>query len=416
LRIYYRLNRSVEKAALSAARNRYHGVVLSANIAMYMRKHMSDAIGRLGKPFFIDPMVYTFFQDRMVMQGEDRMKKSYKMLAECYGPTVQKVFRGKRSPDSFDSELAVEIAGCALDFQRTVLSHGVVAKGPLDAYSDVTPGGTASSPEFLVAPYFHFQTTDDPWYSASKDIALASLTNRKPGEKLYAVICASLSALQDSGALAKIEKDYGNFDGYIMWVPGFNEYKEDAAALGVFIDIVTALKRLGKPVINLYGGYFSLILQKVGLDGVSSGLCSGEAKRFGMRSGRGTKDKRYFVPLVKGVVPESNAKSFLAGGTAHGKSPCECRVCTKALGGRGHANTVDILFTKLSYDDVNVHYIENKFADDKMIASSTKAELLGQLDDLIEICTEMDAEGTHRSVYAHLKVWKDTVEDKFGDV
>ena len=71
--------------------------------------------------------------------------------------------------------------------------------------------------------------------------------------------------------------------GFIIWVADFDETNESLGILKGLKDFVQALSSTGKKVINLYGGYYAILLRHFGLKGFSSGICtrdSGDPENF----------------------------------------------------------------------------------------------------------------------------------------
>lgn len=164
-------------------------------------------------------------------------------------------------------------------------------------------------PSFLLAPYFHFSSVKDPWYRVSLGLSLAAKSFR--GDlPLFAVVCPSGYCLQSVEERNQIVRDYVNFDGLVIWVPGVRDDKSSLSTLSSLTDLVRGFSTYKKPVILLHAGYYGALLAKVGLTGFSSGLCYGESKPLNSGGGRFPIQTKYYIPQIHLLRPLDIAAAF----------------------------------------------------------------------------------------------------------
>ena len=76
--------------------------------------------------------------------------------------------------------------------------------------------------------------------------------------------------------LKKLCNDYINLDvdGFLVWIASFEEANEPVSLLQGMKNLFQILSSSGKDVINLHGGYYSILLRHFGLKGFASGICN----------------------------------------------------------------------------------------------------------------------------------------------
>lgn len=192
-------------------------------------------------------------------------------------------------------------------------------------------------PAFLLAPYFAVASASDPWVKVNDDIwQIAS--QRDDANQISPVVCVGDVALLE-GAVKRVPA--GLSDVVFFWVAGFDERTMSVAELTVMWKAVESLRE-GRSLVNLYGGFFSICLGKVGLFGFNNGLGYSESRAWPQLGATGAAPARYYVPKLHMFLPPATAAQLLA------VSPllvCPCDVC------RGTAQVAS-----LSYEDLKRHF------------------------------------------------------------
>jgi len=415
VKIYYRLNIAGEKNLLFNCKSRYHGVVVGAHILAFGRNWISTFLKELDKPFFIDPITYVFPFDLFhIRNKEGDLRKSYELLIERYGDVIQSTLGNDRSlsvDDLSDPDKIDNFSKSVIDFQRNVFVEETPSQKSISEYAELLGDEAMREthyPEFLVSPCFYVENINDPWYELSLRVSKTSIKYKNDLD-LYAMICISNEMLQDNNMLSKIISDYEGFDGYILLISGFDEYKKGKETLEGFIQMVSKLSEYEKPIINLYGSYFSLLSSKFGLSAISSGIGMGESKDLMSKTTGGRYTKRYYIPTSKSIATETDARSY------YSENPdllCTCGICKKILKDipAGTTDIINPFFDNLDAKLSKKHFIENRYYESKTISESSTNALIDILSKHIQQCQDSKME-FFKINYKHLDTWKVVLEE-----
>jgi hypothetical protein len=287
-------------------------------------------------PFFIDPMTYVFGRRIDNLRIDGNVKKSFRQLMAEYGPTIAACeSKGELQLDQFiladgslNQSVVQEIVQHVLTFQRDKL-NAFSTKSSVPKYAKIlkkTPPTGRLIPSFLVAPYFYWGSRNDPFYRINLALSRAADSN-KGDMKLYAVLCFSKELLLDEEALTEIVKDYGGFDGYLIWISGLDEEKTLRPYFSGLGSLVRKITEYKKPVYSLYGGYLMLILSKFGLTGLSTGICYGASRDVDAPVATGGGQERYYLPALHLKRMESNLRLSLSVSANNVALLCDCELC-----------------------------------------------------------------------------------------
>lgn len=312
-----------EKVHLEKALSAYDCLSINGNSAAYVSNAIAKFIvekffSKPEKGFFIDPITYAFQNEIKLLKskskttGEESIKKSVKKLIEFYGFPANKVEAGVPIiVDDFSSEdVKLEFCKRILQFQyNLVYSH--IKENDLQKYLDYALPDAKNRipqfrPQFLIAPYFYLDSQEssfDQWLNLNIEFAnmacQISLENCD-GKDIFTQIVISKAVLTNVECMNKIIESYKktNCTGYTIWVDDLNEQESSEDELLGFIHLLKGLN--GKPVYNMYGGYFSILLthKSIGLlSGVSHGLEYGESRKVYPVGGGIPVSKYYYLPL-----------------------------------------------------------------------------------------------------------------------
>ncbi len=302
----------------------YSGLIINFKTALMLYKNRHMDIVTNAPIVAIDPDL-TFMT---CMAPEE--KKTVEWLFDILGLREREP-KWKEHPldvSTLKDNEARRIAERALDFQREFALGGGSAS-VLEFF------GISTEPRprnyILLAPYFVATHIKSPEYVVNKKLLEYSIQVKKDDEKLYAVIAIDRALLGDIRALKRIIKDYIQYsdkvDGYAIWITDFDEAEEDVDSLNRFIVFLYALKKFSrKPIINLYGGYFSLILSKLSIiDGIVTKICYRQRRPRCVISG-GPPIELYYFPLVKTKINIQTVASIIQKDKT---LKCKCPICSK---------------------------------------------------------------------------------------
>ena len=312
-----------EKVHLEKAFSAFDYLSINGNTAAYVSNAISKFIvekffSSSEKGYFIDPITYAF-QDKIDLlfskskdSDELRIKKSIAKLIEIYGLPIDRIEnRMPIVPDDFDNSIDKEgFVERILSFQYDLV-YKHIQEQDLQKYLDYVAPGQADNipqlrPKFIIAPYFYLDIQSRNWEAwLALNIEFINISVAKSAQKynnipVFAQIVINKSILMNSQTIKEIVDAYSvlKCDGYTIWVDDLNEHEATKSELDGFIALLTGLRH--KPVYNMYGGYFSILLthKTIGLlSGVSHGLEYGESRMVYPVGGGIPVSKYYYFPL-----------------------------------------------------------------------------------------------------------------------
>jgi hypothetical protein len=305
-----------QKYLVNEFRDTYDQLIVNANILAHMPGAITTFISQhaKGKPFLIDPQTHAFQHDLSALesQSEDadgRLKRSIAKLLEAYGDPVKSRVLNQRSvlPSDFASQ-TVRAGFCerVLKFQFDSI-QSEASESPTSKYFRFLErkglrAATAARPTAVVAPYFYLAaTTYREWLKTNVDCARdAAKVAKRLGAPLGVQIVLSKDVLVDDVVRAEVIEAYSQLSPgiFLLWVDDLVEQGATKSMLEKFIELVECLGARA-PVVNLYGGYFSIALLRSGrvpkLAGVSHGLEYGESRAV-TPVGGGIPVAKYYLP------------------------------------------------------------------------------------------------------------------------
>lgn len=329
----------------------YDAVMINANMLAYTPKAMSAFALRLNKPFFIDPQTHAFQHGFEFVSKNGIPKQSIQNLATLYGEPVFSALTngGAISNTDFISH------GVITSFVEKVMAfqleniHTLVTTGPEADYINFAMEDTSSglskeniTPRGVIAPYLYIGDSDNDSLSTNNLFLIESkkqITDKKLDIPLIAQIVMSKNSLINQAFRKSIIDVYKNapVNAIFIWVDEFDETEVSEEFLEGFKTMVSELAVTGKKIVNLYGGYFSILLTKVknGLSGVCHGMEYGESRKVVPVGGGLPRAKYYFPPLHKRLRSEDFRRIVIANtgwdlGTKNvnfKKEVCDCDQC-----------------------------------------------------------------------------------------
>ncbi|WP_234660992.1 hypothetical protein [Agromyces marinus] len=161
------------------------------------------------------------------------------------------------------------------------------------------PQADAKLPRWVLAPYL-MATPGETWIDDANDLlwrcTVAAAGENRP--KLRRVFAA-----QDPRHLAT---SIGSSDEeeVVIWIDNLEEVDPaNATRLAEYASSVATISRRGKRAFALYGGYFSVLLRAVGLQGVSHGIGFSEHRNHIELRTSGGAPARYYVERIHRYLP-----------------------------------------------------------------------------------------------------------------
>ena len=309
IRHFMRLGMHAEQNFFVTHRDKIDTIVLNANLVTYTSGATATLMGGklAGKNYMIDPMTHAFGHNpKFIMTDETpdkpgKIKPSIADLAEIYGAPIATAVLANTpravTPDDFGKKQIDSLAASVIDFQANYLKNAIDESERKYLPDDDTQ---TLKPEFFVAPYFYMKLdTIKDWLEINQQLIFAAKAVASK-EIVYAEIVIDRGILDNPEALNKIANTYleqDACDGYLLWVSDLSEHEASVSTLAGLRTLVNILAKTGKPVINLYGGYFSLLLVEFGMAAVCHGPGYGEDRDVIPVGGGMPVSKFYLTPV-----------------------------------------------------------------------------------------------------------------------
>lgn len=412
----YRIGIIGDRELFESQKSNYDGLVIGSNFASFYRNSVPSLLRRIGKPFFFDPITYCFARDIENIKRGDDLRKSYQKLVDWYGGEIRKILDKRQliPKDFFENknwrtDRITKFVSNTLSMQREILKPQTSVQQSLLKYAKLAEEKEIPeeklAPILFVAPYFYFDSTDDPWYNIS--IKLSQEARKQEKSKLYVPLCFSKELLLDEYSLSKIVSDYPGFDGYLVWISNLNDDEDPENYLTGLVAFLRLLDKSKKPILFLYGGFFSFLISKViqTIEGYSRGICYGESKDADavMAKGGGA-PRRYYMDKVFSKLTEAIARTFYSDNP---DELCRCSICTAIwndIKNKSKEQRVTIFFDGLDYNLCRKHFMESHF---KQIDNFSKIPLKDIIDLLKKYLNDTNKQnvGIYGIPNSHLSRW-----------
>lgn len=233
------------------------------------------------KTFFIDPLTHSFQHDPSALKNDEgQVKPSVRKLVAAYGAPVEgRVGDSAVLPQDFDDEdLTRSFVERVIRFQHSQLDREARETDAWEMlefkYEEEHGEILDLTPSFVIAPY-HFmrKSTVDKWINLN--LKMANMAKESADFAIGVELVISPDVLTHKETRDKIIDEYSELDirRIVIWLDGFSEHDVSSQELVALKTLTKGLSKNGKSVINLYGGYFSMLLGRP--DGPLAGVCHG---------------------------------------------------------------------------------------------------------------------------------------------
>lgn len=418
----------------------YDAVFLNGNMVAYSIGAMSAFILRIKTPFLIDPQTHAFQHEVEYLMGKNGEPKiSLLKLAKYFGDPIESVlFKKKKiTPSDFSTQaVQTSFVEAVVKFQVEAISDKISSQDAANYvdFAIADPDNELSKdnlqPIGVIAPYFYI--SDDSYKEwLSLNLEFINQTNNyiqehHPTLNTLAQLVVSKEVLRDDAKKNEIIDSYAKLDcdGILIWIDNFSEDEVSEEDLSIFIDVVVALKQSGKSVHNLYGGYFSVLLQKLifPLDGTCHGLEYGESRGVVPIGGGVPISKYYFPPLHKRLPYADLIKALNANGWGEEGSTnadfsdkvCDCIQCRdipkfgESKPGKPNKKGIQRNYPTMEAKRHSLrHYLYSKVREFKDVAEKDIVPLLEDLEAMHLRYLQSFSENN----ISHLLRWKAVIEE-----
>lgn len=439
-----RFGKSSEKKVLEEHQGTFEAIVLNASSLAHFAKSLSTfiLIKSNGKCFFIDPQTHAFQHSLdKISNDKGEIKTSIKKIIEHYGePLINVILNLERPllPGDFSNDiLCSEFAKNVLNFQEEHLFNSLEKDFQEYLKDEEFRTMIPSKPVFLVAPYFYMTDSSyKKWLPINKKFVEISKDAVKNTQNIYGELVIDKNLLRrifdNNGVFEEIADIYIRADGILFWIDDFDEHSTNKDFLKMVIWFIKKIKDKfpHKPILNLYGGYFSQLLLKVGLHGVVHGPEYGEHRAV-VPVGGGFPIAKYYYPEIRKRIPSNEMIWLLKSQQINNSQKffqeiCNCKVCRSNIGN----DTVEHFIGKFGQtkpasfgkgirefpvqDTVETclaHYLEVKKKEfDYIINKKKLPELLKELENTYD--KFFNQIWIDNKEFWHLKEWAEAFKDE----
>lgn len=415
------------------ARGTYQGVLINANMAAHAPAGLAAFLleKTAGMRYIVDPLTHAFQHNPEFICREDgEPRRSIKSLAEFYGAPIAK-YVGKRPihPKHFeDDDVLRNFTTNCVEFQRNHLKRYMDASDAAKYLDD----GDCSPPYAVISPYFYLTETNyKSWLPVA--IRAANFAREVVGSdtKVFSSVVVDQGLLVSKEARDEVAKAFeaAPLDGYTLWADNLNEQSASRLELTGLLDLATQLRNSGKrEVINLHGGYFSILAAgTLGKGRVFTGVTHGP--EFGefrgvVPVGGGLPIARYYVPRMHSRMRYRdaqrifNAMGWLDDAATFHNKVCTCEECRAVIDGNignftlfGQGNVKNvrrkhgIVRIEFPTGETKVrclrHYLQRKKLEYDAAESLEATKLLAEL----ETSASQYEDVAGLEAVAHLRMW-----------
>lgn len=419
----------------------YSGCLINANMAAHAPAGLAAFLieKTAGLKYVIDPLTHAFqHEPSCITDSKDQVKKAIRFIADTYGSIIStKAGISPIYPKDFLDTTAFQIfvENC-MNFQRTIL-YNAVEKNDSAKYLENLELSIAKNPYAIIAPYFYMtSTTINDWLPINLKSIELSKSYCPSGTKLFAELVLHQNILIGESNIDSLIKEYSNLkvDGFFIWIDELDEHNCNPDILKGFSKLAKGLRGKGqREVINIHGGYFSILLAGIAgnnmFTGVSHGPEYGE-NRAVIPVGGGIPTSRYYIPQLHNRIKYREAlrvlqtKGFLADSQVFHQQVCNCQMCRDVLNGDtanfplfGESIIKNIPrsdgFVRRQFPTSEAkerclkHYLLKKLEEYKYSENTPKKDILDDLTKSYNMYCEVMA----LNEVSHLRVWNEILSN-----
>lgn len=415
----------------------YAGVIINANMVAHAPSGLAAFLlekTRSEFPYLIDPLTHAFQHDvSILLVDKDRVKSSIKNLAASYGELINsKVGIESLYPSDFDDGKNIkELVENCLFFQEETLTKAIRDRDSFKYLQEF--GEQENSPYGLVAPYFYMdEFTIDEWLPINIQCAdYATKIKKEADVKIFSAVVINQGILLETELVDKIISSLSDLDvsGFLFWVDNLDETNTNRSVIKGFLRLARGLRAGGKKeVINLHGGYFSVLASSTefgesAFSGVSHGPEFGEFRPI-IPVGGGIPVAKYYIKQLHTRVDYKQAlryfksKGWLNSTDEFYRYVCACDECrsvmlndpanftifgesTTKLIKRGTSMVSREFSLKETKEHCLKHYLNRKREEYETVSKANRNDLLNELRESEEEFIAVAG----REAVAHLNLW-----------
>lgn len=341
-----RMGTHAEKEYLEKATAWYGEVMLNANLVEAAPSANASFLQKLSlchRPYTIDPVTYTLgLNPASISKAADegwQLKRTFASLVKAYGLAGMNL---PLTPSAIAGQVE-DFAERVIDYQAETISKALENDAAFLQDSDDSQSDTRVPPIRYLAPYFDLSDEALPWLDTNLRLLQAGVIHMP--RKTWAVLCIDGFIIDNRNLITTIAEEYAQAEcaGYLIWATDFNHaYVTEGQIRGLQL-LVSILGKTNRPIINMYGGYFSMLLSDEGLSGISHALGYGERRPLIPPTGGGMPPARFYLPGIHSEIPIDDLVRLASSldEDAYRSLVCDCLICVGLLSRGGLDNLLE---------------------------------------------------------------------------
>ena len=393
-----RVNISREMAWLETSDLQNYDLIVSSHILEGMTKRITSMFAKLKKPYVIDPHTYVFGADVGFIQEKrwfDKLLGNYGLDTMMEDPNNFELLPNLLvDNDQQSTNNLKELVENVMNYQRTKIQDTYDDIIEFEEFDEEQSENLNFKPKWIIPPYFFINAGYKDWLTVNINSIKLAIESKNADEKFFAVIMIDKEMLPYTKDIDEIVSEYNveGIDGYMVWCAHIDENSSKKRELVYFQEFIEKLAKHKKPIHNMYGGLFSLLLEEKGITGVSHSICYGEHK-IPFSTGGGGSTTRYYQPHLYSKVPLARMEEVE---NALELKKCDCQYC-KILKDRN----IDGRELELA----GKHFLLNRIRELEEINTNGSINFLKKLTDVNQKAKQKDTTGAYANLYERFSIW-----------
>lgn len=402
-----RVNISREMAWLEDSDVENYDIIVSGNIVETLTKRTTSMFAKLKRPYVIDPHTYVFGADvKHIVE-----KRWFGKLLGIYGldgmiedPNNFELFTNLFvDENTHPTNNLKELVENVINYQRTRIQEIYDEINEFEEFDEEENESTSTldlKPKWVIPPYFFINANRRNWIPVNVNSAKLAAENKNPNEKIFVVIMIDKEMLSHEKDIDEIVSEYGinGVDGYMIWCADMDENSAKLRDLSYFQKFIEKLAEHKKPIYNMYGGLFSLLLEDKGMAGTSHSICYGEHKTP-FSAGGGGSIVRFYQMYLHSKIPFTRMDEIE---NALELKRCTCQYCDILRDENNSGKELEL---------TGKHFLLNRIKEVEEINSDGAIQFLKKLMTANENASQKDQTKAYLNLYERFSLWNNTLNN-----
>ena len=397
-----RVNISREMTWMEDSNLKNCDVMVSSNILEGMTKRVTSMLAKLRRPYVIDPHTYVFGADVEHIyrkQWFDRLLGIYGLDGMVEDPNNFTLLPNLLvDKDKQSTNNLKELVENVMNYQRTKIQETYDDINEIEEFGEEESETPNLKPKWIIPPYFFINGGRRDWRTVNTNSIRLAIENKSVDERIFAVIMIDKEMLPYAKDIDEIvaEYDIDGVDGYMIWCAYMNENSAKQRELLHFQEFIEKLAAHKKPIYNMYGGLFSLLLEDKGMSGASHSICYGEHK-IPFSTGGGGSTTRFYQIHLHSKVPFTRMEEIE---NALELEKCNCEHCVILKDENTQGRELEL---------TGKHFLVNRINELEEINSNGIAPFLEKLVNANQAADQKDQTKAYVNLYERFSLWNKTI-------